>query len=98
MKTRLLIWITLLACAIGKTTPAWYFLPTFHEEVRGVEKPSSGKRPFFEALPLPAARLLKPDTPLTEGQRKELFWHQAAFPHRDFVRLMPENKEGLAVY
>ncbi|MBQ9367724.1 MAG: hypothetical protein IJT83_08080 [Victivallales bacterium] len=70
----------------------WHFLPTFQEAVRGVEAEAVGERDFFASLPTSARRLLAEGTPLTEAQRKELHWRPASFPHRDFVRLMPENK------
>ena len=92
MKTSIVFLLMSLVCLAGETSPCWYFLPTFHEEVRGIEMPPTGKRPFFEQIPPPALRLLKPDSPLTEAQRNELRWHPAVFPHQDFVRLMPEKR------
>ena len=92
MKARVLFPIVLLACLSGASSPAWHFLPTFHEDVRGVEFPPDGNTSFFTMLPHSAARLLKRGTPLTAEQRRELYWRPASFPHRDFVRLMPEEK------
>ena len=59
---------------------AWYFLPNFQQDVRGVERPSSQTADAFSHLPPAANNLLSPDSPLTEKQRSELRWHPVIFP------------------
>ena len=70
---------------------AWYFLPNFQYDIRGVEKPVEKGECFQEHLPNAVTSLIAPNSPLTEEQRKKVFWHSSKFPHRDYVKLMPER-------
>ncbi|MBQ7650103.1 MAG: hypothetical protein IJS15_04045 [Victivallales bacterium] len=79
--------------AIEQCNPplAWYFLPCFDKDVRGVEIPPNGDEHFYDSVPEPIQRLLSPDSGLTEAQRSELHWREASFPHCDFAKLMPQR-------
>ena len=68
----------------------WYFLPNFGEDIRGVERVAAGR--FHETIPGVAERLLSPDGGLSPDQREQVRWHEATFPHRGFVDMMPQQK------
>ena len=83
-----------LACLLALRATAgvapWYFLPNFGEDIRGVERVAAGR--FHETIPGVAERLLSPDGGLSPDQREQVRWHEAAFPHRGFVDMMPQQK------
>lgn len=81
----------LMAALCLNSAESWRFLPNFQCDVRGIEKASRIDADFFDRLPSAADKLLSADSPLTEKQRDELYWHPARFPHRDFVNLMPDR-------
>ena len=70
---------------------AWYFLPNYGQDVRGVETPHRGEGRFFESLPEPARHLLQPDGGLSFDRREKVAWRKAWFPHSGFARMMPDN-------
>ena len=70
---------------------AWYFLPNYGQDVRGVETPRRGEGRFFETVPEPARRLLQPDGGLSFDRREKVAWRKAWFPHSGFARMMPEK-------
>ena len=83
-----------LACLLALRATAgvapWYFLPNFGEDIRGVERVAAGR--FHETIPSVAERLLSPDGGLSPDQREQVRWHEATFPHRGFVDMMPQQK------
>ncbi|MBR6058454.1 MAG: hypothetical protein IKP58_09840 [Victivallales bacterium] len=83
-----------LACLLALRATAgvapWYFLPNFGEDIRGVERVAAGR--FHETIPGVAERLLSPDGGLSSDQREQVRWHEARFPHRGFVDMMPQQK------
>lgn len=82
----MLIWLAVLCLNASET---WHFLPNFQCDIRSVERSIRRDDAFPGPLPPAVQRLLSPDSPLTGAQRRELRWRPAAFPHSDFVRLMP---------
>ena len=70
---------------------AWYFLPNYGQDVRGVETSHRGEGRFYEAVPEPAWRLLQPDGGLSFDRREKVAWRKVWFPHGGFARMMPEK-------
>ena len=66
-------------------------MPHFQCDVRGLEQPPADHGVWPSLPPSASARLLSPSSSLTDAQRRELTWRPVAFPHRDFVRLMPQR-------
>ncbi len=84
--------LLLAAALLATAREAWHFLPTFNHDIRGIEARPAKDKSFSETIPASTQKLLKPDSGLTEKQRKEIHWHPTSFPHQDFVRLMPERR------
>lgn len=82
--------MVLLALGLhGERPSPWYFMPNFGIDVRGVERITAGSLP--EELPPEVKKLLEPGSPWPEDRQTQILWYKAAFPHQDFVRMMPEN-------
>ncbi len=85
--------LLLLQTGAVEATP-WYFLPTFGHDVRWVQGFADG---YFATAgtppPLPphARFLLFADGGLTAAERGLVRWHEAAFPHEDFMLIMPNR-------
>ncbi len=88
---RLFIMTLVLFAYVARAAEIWRFLPCFHNDVRGIEKIDFGAGHFYDVLPEAAQRLLEGGA-LTDDERREFHWHTVAFPHREFMRLMPEEK------
>lgn len=67
----------------------WYFLPNFQHDVRWVQNVADHPSDFHKSLPAQARFLRFEDSGLTEEERRFVRWHDALFPHEDFMRLMP---------
>ncbi len=80
----------LLALAAALPAETWRFLPCFHKDVRGIERPPEGGARFHDCVPEHAMTQL--DGCLAEDEARQVYWHPVEFPHRDFVRLMPEER------
>lgn len=86
----LFLMMVLLALGLhGERPSPWYFMPNFGIDVRGVERITAGSLP--EELPPEVKKLLEPGSPWPEDRQTQILWYKAAFPHQDFVRMMPEN-------
>ncbi len=86
-----LVIVLLFVYSCLEATEAWYFLPNYHCDFRGLEKLSAVNDLFHRGFPTIPKSLLVSNSTLTEEQRHGLFWHSVSFPHRDFVKLMPER-------
>lgn len=80
-----------LATSFSGAAEAWHFLPNYTHDIRGIEARPPGGTPFHSSVPEKVRRLADGDA-LPEAQKKQLYWRPAAFPHRDFVNLMPMRK------
>ncbi|MBQ7179649.1 MAG: hypothetical protein IJS08_19685, partial [Victivallales bacterium] len=69
----------------------WFFLPNFHQDIRGIEQILDAKKPF----PFGRITQIREGTAfyesLPDAQRKELYWHPVSFPDRNFVKIMPQK-------
>ncbi|MBO4345264.1 MAG: hypothetical protein J5833_05895, partial [Victivallales bacterium] len=88
---RLFIMTLVLFAYVARAAEIWRFLPCFHNDVRGIEAHNVADGHFFDAIPEAARRLLEGGA-LKNEERREFHWHTVAFPHRDFMRLMPEER------
>ncbi len=80
-----------LAASVAQAAETWRFLPCFHNDVRGIEAHNVADGHFFDAIPDAARKLLEGGA-LTDDERRGFRWHNVAFPHHDFMRLMPEER------
>ena len=80
-----------LAASVAHAAEAWRFLPCFHNDVRGIEKADVGVGHFHDSLPEEARKQLESGV-LKDDERRAFHWHAVVFPHRDFMRLMPEER------
>ncbi len=94
MTRRLLVPMLLFfaaALALGDGAP-WYFLPTYNTEIRGLQHDvAANPHGFHESLPQAVSEFQWSDNGLSRAERQLVRWHEAEFPHEDFVRLMPQH-------
>ena len=74
----------------GMSAP-WFFLPNFHHDIRGIEKLPASSIGVQQPPPEHVSGLLSFDSGLSPMEQGLVRWHEAEFPHRDFVRMMPQN-------
>lgn len=84
------VWVYWCTLALGQGG-GWWFLPTYGQDIRGVESVRVAEAGAPE-MPVAAKRLLHASGGLTEAERREVRWHPVRFPHRDFMRLMPGRR------
>ena len=83
--------LLMLAISFSRAAEAWYFLPNYTFDIRGIEaRTSSLDGRFYLSVPEKVEKLADGDA-LSDAQKNELHWRRASFPHRDFVKLMPKR-------
>lgn len=86
-----LAFLLLAPLSWGGSHAPWLFLPNFHHNIRGLEKLEAASIGIHQPPPINVSPLFMTDSGLSRMEQSLVRWHEAEFPHNDFVQMMPEN-------
>ena len=66
----------------------WYFFPNFTRDIRGIES-SVNQEQISQGKNSASVQELHSLKELSKAEKEMFYWHQATFPHQDFVNMMP---------